>query len=174
MIRKAVRNDIDSVGKIYLHIHGQEKLGNMHTGWLPSVYPLRSTAEAALGRNDLFVYEEGGKILATAVINQIQVDIYANCDWKYKADGNRVMVLHTLAVDPSAIKRGIGKQFVEFYEKYALNAGCTVLRMDTNAKNSVARKFYSKLGYREAAVVPCVFNGIPDVQLVLLEKTLIK
>ena len=31
---------------------------------------------------------------------------------------------------------------------------------------------YEKLGYREIAVVPTVFNGIPDVQLVLIEKWL--
>ena len=31
---------------------------------------------------------------------------------------------------------------------------------------------YKKLGYREIAVVPTVFNGIPDVNLVLLEKYL--
>ena len=59
-----------------------------------------------------------------------------------------------------------------FYEKYALSRHCTVLRIDTNAINSAARRLYAKLGYREADIVPCVFNGIPDVNLVLLEKKL--
>ena len=44
--------------------------------------------------------------------------------------------------------------------------------MDTNAKNETARAMYRKLGYRETGVVPTVFNGIPDVRLVLLEKHL--
>ena len=44
--------------------------------------------------------------------------------------------------------------------------------MDTNAKNAAARRLYSRLGYREAGIVPCVFNGIPDVRLVCLEKKL--
>jgi ribosomal protein S18 acetylase RimI-like enzyme len=44
--------------------------------------------------------------------------------------------------------------------------------MDTNARNAAARSLYRKLGYREIAVVPTVFNGIPDVMLVLLEKHL--
>ena len=43
--------------------------------------------------------------------------------------------------------------------------------MDTNAKNQAARKLYARLGYWEADIVPCVFNGIPSVQLVCLEKT---
>ena len=48
----------------------------------------------------------------------------------------------------------------------------TVLRMDTNAKNAAARRLYQKLGYAEPDIVPCIFNGIPNVQLVLLEKKL--
>lgn len=174
MIRKATASDIDSVAEIYKNIHAREKLGITHTGWLADVYPLKSTAEAALARDDLFVYENNGRILASAVINQLQVDVYADCDWLFKADDSKVMVLHTLAVEPSAAQNGIGTEFVSFYEDYAVKNGCTVLRMDTNAKNEIARKFYKKLGYREADTVPCIFNGIPDVQLVLLEKSLKK
>lgn len=44
------------------------------------------------------------------------------------------------------------------------------LRMDTNMINQRARKMYHNLGYQEVDIVPCVFNGIPDVQLVCLEK----
>ena len=44
--------------------------------------------------------------------------------------------------------------------------------MDTNARNLTARQLYAKLGYREIAIVPTVFNGIPGVDLVLLEKHL--
>ena len=46
------------------------------------------------------------------------------------------------------------------------------LRIDTNARNVAARAMYKKLGYKEIGIVPTVFNGIPDVQLVLLEKYL--
>ena len=59
-----------------------------------------------------------------------------------------------------------------YYENYAREHGCSCLRMDTNERNCSARALYKKLGYREASVVPCEFNGIPDVQLVCLEKKL--
>ena len=42
--------------------------------------------------------------------------------------------------------------------------------MDTNEKNAAARRLYARLGYREAGIVPCVFNGIKGVGLVCLEK----
>ena len=67
---------------------------------------------------------------------------------------------------------GLGRRFVDFYETYARENGCCELRIDTNERNLVARRMYKKLGYREIAVVPAVFNGIPDVNLVLLEKYL--
>ena len=82
------------------------------------------------------------------------------------------MVLHTLVVDPEMGGLGLGSRFVAFYEDYARAQGCAVLRMDTNARNLRARRMYAQLGYREAGIVPCTFNGIPSVQLVCLEKRL--
>lgn len=85
---------------------------------------------------------------------------------------NEVMVLHTLVVDPLERSRGYGKVFVAFYENYARQQGCAELRMDTNMINKSARKMYKKLGYEEVGIIDCVFNGIPDVKLVCLEKYL--
>lgn len=53
--------------------------------------------------------EWGGQIVGTAIINQIQVDVYENASWQYDV-------------------------------------------------------------YKEIGILPCVFNGIPDVNLVMLEK----
>ena len=44
--------------------------------------------------------------------------------------------------------------------------------MDTNVINSAARAMYKKLGFWETGIVDCIFNGISDVGLVLLEKKL--
>lgn len=172
MIRKAIPNDLDAVAEIYVHIHMQERLKNICVGWIPDVYPTRATAEKALERGDLFVYQENDKILAAAIINREQVAVYADCVWEYEASADEIMVIHTLVVEPAAGKKGIGKQFIAFYEDYAHKEKCRVLRLDTNAKNVTARKFYANLGYREAGIRSCEFNGIPDVPLVLLEKAL--
>ena len=67
-------------------------------------------------------------------------------------------------------RKGLGREFVKFYEDYARENGCKVLRMDTNARNLKARAFYEKAGYIESGCAPCVFNGIPDVKLIMLEK----
>ncbi len=172
MIRSAVQSDLDAIEKIYNKIHEQEEQGTMTVGWLKGVYPVRATAEAALERGDLFVLEQDGNVAASAVINHTQVPEYADCSWKYPASESEIMVLHTLTVDPDQKGKGCGRAFVQFYEEYALRNGCEYLRMDTQSKNTAARDFYKKLGYKEPGMVYCTFNGIPDVELVCLEKKL--
>ena len=172
MIRKAVAADMDNLAAIYERIHDGEEQGKTTIGWIRAIYPTAATARAALDRDDLFVMEEGGKVVAAAIINQIQVPEYANCPWAYPAPDDQVMVLHTLVVDPLAQGRGYGRAFVAFYEDYARRHGCRYLRMDTNARNAAARALYAKLGYAEPGIVDCDFNGIPGVKLVCLEKRL--
>ncbi len=172
MIRNATERDIPAVAAIYERIHDAEAAGRLTTGWLRGVYPTEETARAALMAGDLFVLEEGGTIVASARINRQQVDVYAKINWRYAATEDQVMVLHTLTVDPSKSGRGYGRQFLSFYEDYALAHGCPVLRIDTNERNAVARAMYKKHGYIESGVVPTVFNGIPGVMLVCMEKRL--
>ena len=169
-IRKAKKSDIDSIEKIYEKIHDSEEKGLVTIGWIRTVYPTRKTAEDALNRNDLFVMVDEGNIVAAAVINQVQVDEYKYAAWKHRVKENEVMVLHALVVDPSEKNKGYGSAFVAYYEDYAKQHGCIALRMDTNARNTRARTLYQRLGYEEVGIVECVFNGIPNVQLVCLEK----
>ncbi len=171
-IRKATKNDIDSIERIYENIHDEEEKGLAIIGWVRNIYPIRKTAEDALSRKDLFVMESENKIVAAAIINQIQVEEYRYASWKHSAEDNEIMVLHGLAVDPYQKKKGYGKAFVAFYENYAKQHNCIALRMDTNVRNTRARNLYKKLEYEEIGVVNCVFNGIPNVQLVCLEKYL--
>lgn len=172
MIRKATESDIPAVAEIYAHILANEDPAKPATGWLKGIYPVEATARAALGRDDLFVCIEDDKVVASAIINRTQVDVYADCKWSLECEDDEVMVLHTLTVEPACAGRGIGRKFVAFYEDYAREHNCKALRMDTNAVNVTARGLYSKLGYTEVGIVPCVFNGIPNVMLVCMEKLL--
>ena len=61
---------------------------------------------------------------------------------------------------------------MEFYEWWAKQHNLPELRIDTNARNTTARAMYRKLGYKEIGIIPTTFNGIPGVDLVLLEKNL--
>ena len=170
--RKARRTDLDAVCRIYDNIHTAEEQGQAVIGWKRGIYPVRATAEAALARGDLFVEELDGTVVGTGIINQLQVDVYAGAPWSYDTPDSEVMVLHTLVIDPQAGTSGLGRAFADYYEEYALTRGCRCLRIDTNERNARARAFYRRLGYREISIVPCTFNGLEAIRLVLLEKTL--
>lgn len=169
--RKATKEDLQAISKIYADIHTAEECGKITTGWIRNVYPTGATAEEALQRDDLFVAVDD-IVVGAAIINKQQPDAYRDGHWNYVVSEPEVMVLHTLVIDPAYSGKGYGKSFVDFYERYAISQGCHYLRIDTNAKNDNARAMYKKLGYKEIGIVPCVFNGIKDVQLVLLEKKL--
>ena len=170
VIRAAAVADLDGVAAVYDAIHDAEEAGKAETGWIRGVYPTRGTAEAALQRGDLFVLAAEGKICGAAVINRTQVDVYAGAAWEHEVPDEAVCVLHTLVIDPAAGGQGYGAAFIRFYEDFARAAGCTELRIDTNARNRAARSMYARRGYTEIGIVPTVFNGIPGVDLVLLEK----
>lgn len=172
MIRLAAEKDIKAIAQIYEDIHTDEEAGKLTIGWQRGIYPTEQTAVDSVAKGDMFVCERDDEIVAAAKINKEQVDVYADGKWEYPASDEEVMVLHTLVVSPRAMTGGIGREFVKFYEEYALENGCPYLRMDTNARNERARGFYSKIGYKEIDIVPCVFNGIEGVNLVLLEKKL--
>ena len=172
IIRKAAASDIDGVERLYDDIHTAEENGKQTIGWIRGVYPVRETAEKALERNDLFVLEDEGEIRGTGIINNVQVDCYSDGHWQHDALDNRVCVLHTLVISPASARKGYGKAFLKYYEDYAMQHGCPELRIDTNARNAVARAMYKRHGYSEIGIVPTCFNGIEGVQLVLLEKWL--
>ena len=170
MIRLAKEDELARVAEIYEQIHGEIEAGRATVGWIRGVYPTLQTAREAYQRGELYILEEGGEILAAAKLNQAQEKEYAQVDWLYPAEEQEVLVMHTLVVVPKAGSRGLGRAFAAFYEELAKERGCKVLRIDTNEKNLRARALYKSLGYREAGVVPCTFNGIPNVPLVCLEK----
>ncbi|MBE6038640.1 MAG: GNAT family N-acetyltransferase [Anaerofustis stercorihominis] len=172
MIRKATVDDINAVTCIYEDIHTLEEEGKSTIGWIRGIYPTKETAEKSVDNDELFVMEVDGIIVASARINKIQDEMYAEGKWEYPAENEKVMVMHTLVVSPSHRSKGYAKAFAAFYEQYARENGCISLRIDTNEKNTTARNLYKTLGYKEIGIVSCEFNGIKGVNLVLLEKPL--
>lgn len=171
-IRLAGERDIDAVAAIYDKITAREAAGLGCTGWKPGIYPARDTAENACADRELYVLEQDGVILATARLNGVQDPAYAFCRWQEDAPVDKVFVLHTLAVDPDWAGQGLGREFLLYYEAMARAEGKPYLRLDTNVINRPARTFYASHGYREAGIVPCEFNGLPNIDLVCLEKKL--
>ena len=136
MIRKANKNDIPKIVEIYNKILANEENGLISIRWIRGIYRAFNIEKDAIERGDLFAYEKEEKTVgASAIINKRQVDVYKKGKWKYKVNDDKVMVSHSLIVEPSFVHSGIGKKFVDFYESYAkknihsilLFKGCNIL-----------------------------------------------
>ncbi len=172
MIRKATTADLDGVLRLYGEMHDAQEAGLICTNWKRGIYPSRVTAVSALERDDLFVLEENSRIIGSGIINQVQLGIYAGAAWTHAVPDEQVCVLHTMMISPAASGRGHAREFLAFYEEYALAHGCTELRIDTSEINTPARAMYRKHGFREVGIAEADLNGIPGVRLVMLEKHL--
>ena len=173
-IRLARGHDIPTITAIYDKVLREEEQGRYTIGWIRGIYPTEKTARTAIAAGELFVLESENKVIASARINHEQMPAYAKVSWSVDAADDQVMVMHTLTVDPEMNGRGAGKRFLQFYEEYALEHGSHILRIDTNERNLNARRMYAAAGYEEKGIIPCEFNGIPDVGLVCMEKVLLR
>jgi hypothetical protein len=91
-IRKATSEDIPAIAGLYDEIHAREEAGETTTGWLRDLYPVQQTAADSVKRGDMFVQEDAeGHILGTGIINQVQVDVYSDGNWRYPADDDEIM-----------------------------------------------------------------------------------
>ena len=170
MIRKAELKDIEAIASIYENIITLEEAGKYTTCWVRGVYPTENTALNALSEGTLYVMEEDGIVVGSAIINQKSADGYDRAAWKIPASMEEALMIHTLAVSPKATHKGYGEAFIRFYEDMGKERGLKALRLDTNEKNIKSRPFYKSLGYTEVDIVKSNFNGVGIVNLVCIEK----
>ena len=168
-IRQAYLSDTVPLKRLFEAIHDCEEAGKLTTGWKRNAYPLLRHIVAGIKRGELFVLLRDGHVAGAGIINQEQHPAYKDGNWIRQSPDSQVMVLHMLAIDPQMAGQGLGAEMLRFYAQYALEHGCPDLRLDTNAINTRARRFYGRLGFREAGIVKTEFNGVGEINLVLLE-----
>ena len=76
--------------------------------------------------------------------------------------GNRSVHLALLGVAHEYQRRGLGRQLVSWVEESAAVAGLFLMQLEVRADNQQARRFYTKLGYRETARAAGYYSGVED------------
>ena len=123
-------------------------------------------------REPLFVSENDGVITGAVILNHEQPEEYKKLKWSIEAEGEKVLVIHTLCIKPSFSKMGLGQKFIIFAENYAKELGCTAIRFDTNDKNVPGANLYKKMGYTHVGNADFNFQGLKYQNLKCFDKVL--
>lgn len=162
-IEKAVPRDADEVGRLYDSLNDHLMATVNYPGWKKGLYPVREDAERAIAEGTLFVLREGGKIVGTVILSHREEKGYAQAPWSIEADPEQVIVVHTLAVHPQFLARGVGRQLMEFAIAHARAQGMRAVRLDVNEKNVPAIRLYESLGFAHIDTVDLGY-GIERVE----------
>ena len=76
--------------------------------------------------------------------------------------GNRAVHLALLGVAHEYQRRGLGRQLMSWVEESASVAGLFLMQLEVRAANQQARRFYTKLGYRETSRAVAYYSGVED------------
>ena len=155
-IRAAVAQDIEAIEQLYDAVLEHLTATGNSTGW-GNEYPVRADAEAALCESTLYVALLGEKIAGTAIINQKPAEEYYGEPWKVDCEWSETLIVHTLAVHPGYLRRGIAAALLRYAEKLARERGYRAIRLDSYRENKAAFALYEKLGYK--------FVGMVDLNL---------
>lgn len=171
-IRKATAADLEAVAHLYDEVVDNQTRNINYTNWEKGVYPARPTAEKALEAGTLYVQTENGQLVGSMILNHEQLPEYDRMNWRYPAQGEQVLVIHTLCVSPTATGQGYAGAMVRFAEDLGRKLGCITLRLDTYEGNLPARRLYTRLGYDLIGGTEFFFQGFIHEILVLFEKKL--
>ncbi len=150
VITKAVSEDIDSISELYdaVNTYFSDNVNYCFPNWQKGKYPVRRDALEALQKDTLFVLKFSGKTEGSFILDNEQHPEYRKIPWGIQCDDKEVMVMHTLVVNPSYRKKGLGEQMITYGINYCRQAGAKTLRLDTHYKNVPARRLYEKCGFR--------------------------
>lgn len=152
-IRKAIPSDTDGIEKLYSDVCDHLEAHENFPGWKKGIYPAREDAENGIKYGSLFSVLENGEIIASFMLDRNADDGYSSAVWLTESDYARIYVLHTLAVRPDRLQRGIGTKILEYAESFAKKERCLSIRLDIVHGNTPAEKLYRKNGYEFIATV---------------------
>lgn len=152
-IRLCEEKDIAEVGAFYdrVVLYLDETVN--YPKWEYKKYPSEHSVREKTALHQQFVCMGDEGILGAFVLNDDPQGKYENTNWSVAIPQGEYMVCHTLATNPAAQGRGIGREMVEYCIRYAKEHGYSAIRLDVVPDNVPARKLYEKCGFQYAGDV---------------------
>lgn len=167
IIRKCNPEDIPAASAFYNHVVTWLDAHINYPKWIPGIYPSESTVTDRTQEGVQYLVFYNGILVAAFVLNTDPMGSYENGLWPKPIPEGSYMVLHTLAVDPSVQRNGIGSEIIRFCLQTAKSKGYQALRLDIVPTNEPAKKLYEKNGFHYAGDIDLHrrIEGIPVFSL---------
>lgn len=127
-------------------------------------YPCKESVMEAIQKGEQYACVENGAILGVVVLNDNPDGNYAAGRWSKELRQGEYLVIHTLAVNPAAGRRGVGEYMVDCCIEIALREGYQAIRIDVVPNNIPAINLYKRKGFIFAGVKDLLRN-IEDIPL---------
>ena len=111
-------------------------------------YPNAGTAAEDIERHIAWVAELEGRVVATAAVYAGHEPTYdAIYDGRWRTDCAEYGIIHRIAVDPAAKRRGVGSLVMDLCAQLARKSGLPSARCDTHEGNLAMRRALERNGY---------------------------
>lgn len=149
-IIKCTRQNIADTAAFYDRVTQYLENHINYPKWTHGKYPSAESTENAICDNAQYICVDNSRIVGAFILNDNPMGNYDGGDWSKPLKRGDYLVIHTLASDPDAYKRGIGKFMVRFCINTAKEQNYKALRLDVVPSNLPARKLYEGMGFRFA------------------------
>jgi len=99
------------------------------------------------------LYQQGGRYLGF-------MNLCIRNDYVNGTDTSPVLFVEAIYVLPDYRHQGIGKEFIQYAEKYAKDRGITQIASDCYIDNSLSERFHRSCGFIEKERVICFVKNV--------------
>lgn len=147
MLRTAAKSDAAQIAELFRQLHEFHVNAQPESYRMPQEEFFRRRADEMLSDEDsaVLVNDDGG-INAYAAVKILDI----RSEEKYP---RRVCYVDCFAVAEGFRREGVGRRLMDYVKEYALQNGCSRVRLGTAAFNSGALAFYEKMGFTPRTII---------------------
>ena len=138
-------------------------------GWRRGIYPSDDELRGALSKGQLYLLEDGDTVAASVIVNHDRNEGYAGLPWRVDAQGDEVVVLHALGVDPAIQGRGVAGRVVDGFMALAREQGAKCVRLDVLSGNRSAERIYRRAGFEFIAAKNMFYEDTGWTEFLMFE-----
>lgn len=132
-------------------------------------YPNINTTLNDIKNEQMYIYEEDGKIIGCIVLAKSKEDAYDviyNGSW---LSNDIYYVIHRLAVRNGHYKKGIAKALIKYTFEKTKEDNVHSIRVDTKRENARMLSLLKKMGFKETGIIHLLRKDVLDKKRVALE-----